>query len=260
MQSGPIVLVRAAVMLACMIVVPLVAIFWKHWPEAIDLARDGKWSDLAEMGIRIVTQSGPQPSTAHASSQEAPSFDAATAASPQPLAASDPTSAILLNPPPATAAAAPQMLPTAGDAGGSMAPVGGTPSTVVAPVAYSEPLHGAAPPPAIGVPIPEPVASAEPVPAHLAQAAPLPSPGPSSQATPPNPFREMEQRLRTLGATYYLLEAWGNAGNLYRFHVKMALAGNPSYNRHFEATDADPIMAMRHVLSEVEAWRSGQQL
>ena len=63
-----------------------------------------------------------------------------------------------------------------------------------------------------------------------------------------------------LGATYYLLESWGNAGNLYRFHVKMALAGNPSYNRHFAATDADPITAMRHVLSEVEAWRNGQQL
>ena len=261
MQSGPIVLVRATVMLACMIVVPLVAIFWKHWPEAIDLARDGQWAELADMGMKIVTQSGPQPSTAHPTSQEAPSFAPAASATPTVMA-SDPAAAAPTSPLAATASAPPQMLPTMAESTLAAAPVMAPPSPVVAPVGYTAPVNPAAPAALAGSPIPEPVEKAAPVAENLAQASPLPSPGPGNDLPGPqqNPFRDMEQRLRMLGATYYLLESWGNAGNLYRFHVKMALAGNPSYNRHFEATDADPITAMRHVLSEVEAWRNGQQL
>ncbi len=69
-------------------------------------------------------------------------------------------------------------------------------------------------------------------------------------------FTSSQQRLRELGATYYLLESWGRRGELYRFHCKVAIAGNPDYTRHFEATDAEPARAMESVLREVEAWRS----
>lgn len=71
-------------------------------------------------------------------------------------------------------------------------------------------------------------------------------------------FSEAAQRLRDLGATYYLLETWGRNGELYRFHCKMAVAGSQSYTRHFEATSADAAQAMRMVLEQVEAWRRGR--
>lgn len=64
-------------------------------------------------------------------------------------------------------------------------------------------------------------------------------------------------RLRELGAVYYLLETWGNEGQRFRFHCKMAVGGNPGYTRRFEATDADPLQAMARVLSDVETWRAG---
>ena len=73
----------------------------------------------------------------------------------------------------------------------------------------------------------------------------------------PDRFTEMERRLREYGATYYLLETWGNAGELYRFHCRMAVANGGSYSRHFEATDRDALKAMADVLAQVEAWRSG---
>jgi hypothetical protein len=71
-------------------------------------------------------------------------------------------------------------------------------------------------------------------------------------------FSAVTQRLRDLGATYYLLETWGRNGELYRFHCKMAVAGSQSYTRHFEATSADAAQAMRSVLEQIEAWRSGR--
>jgi hypothetical protein len=69
----------------------------------------------------------------------------------------------------------------------------------------------------------------------------------------------MEQRLRELGATYYLLETWGAGGDRYRFFCKMAIAGNADYNRNriFQATAVDPLRAMQDVLGQVEQWRSG---
>lgn len=92
----------------------------------------------------------------------------------------------------------------------------------------------------------------------------LTPPGASSAAppasTPPasgDLFSSIQIRLRELGATYYLLETWGQDGSLYRFHCKMTLAGNSRHNRHFEATEADPLLAMQRVLEQVEAWRAG---
>ncbi len=73
----------------------------------------------------------------------------------------------------------------------------------------------------------------------------------------PDRFTEMERRLREYGATYYLLETWGSAGELYRFHCRMAVANNGAYSRHFEATDRDALKAMADVLAQVEAWRNG---
>jgi hypothetical protein len=69
------------------------------------------------------------------------------------------------------------------------------------------------------------------------------------------PFRAMEERLRKLGATYYLLERWGNDRQMYRFYCRMAIAGNPHFTRYFEDTHTSPVEAMQGVLEQVEAWR-----
>jgi hypothetical protein len=92
----------------------------------------------------------------------------------------------------------------------------------------------------------------------------LPSepPNSSSGAAPSTAqFRHIEQRLRELGATYYLLETWGPGGDQYRFFCRMAIAGNSDYgrNRIFQNTDSDPLRAMLSVLDQAEQWRSGRQ-
>jgi hypothetical protein len=71
-------------------------------------------------------------------------------------------------------------------------------------------------------------------------------------------FNVVHDRLRQLGATYYLLESWGGQQQLYRFYCKMAVGGNSNYTRYFEAIDSDPLRAMSQVLQQVESWRSGR--
>jgi hypothetical protein len=68
-------------------------------------------------------------------------------------------------------------------------------------------------------------------------------------------FMYIQQRLRELGANYYLLENWGDQGECYRFHCRVAVAGNADFTRHFECTDRDPLRAMTRVLGDVETWR-----
>ncbi len=67
----------------------------------------------------------------------------------------------------------------------------------------------------------------------------------------------LQSRLRQLGATYYLLETWGNQRQFYRFYCQMAVGGNAGYTHYFEATNSDPLGAMADVLRQVEAWRGG---
>ena len=43
------------------------------------------------------------------------------------------------------------------------------------------------------------------------------------------PFTTIQNRLRQLGATYYLLGVLGGQQQRYRFYCKMAVGGNPNY-------------------------------
>lgn len=70
-------------------------------------------------------------------------------------------------------------------------------------------------------------------------------------------WQEIQHRLRELGATYYLLETWGPGGEQFRFHCQVAVAGNSSYARSFEAVGANALEAMEEVLQQVELWRAG---
>ncbi len=73
-----------------------------------------------------------------------------------------------------------------------------------------------------------------------------------------DPYRMIQDRLRELGATYYLLESWGTGQQMYRFYCKMSVGGSADYTRYFEANHADPLQAMREVLGQVESWRGGK--
>jgi len=115
---------------------------------------------------------------------------------------------------------------------------------------FETPIHAG--PPAVAA-APPPRGAVKSAAAASRQAAPGPTPGGSNDW-----FTWTQHRLRELGATYYLLETWGRNGELYRFHCKMAVAGNPDYTRHFEATDNDASRAMQQVLEQVEAWRAGR--
>jgi hypothetical protein len=75
----------------------------------------------------------------------------------------------------------------------------------------------------------------------------------------PAACQEIQNRLQKLGATYYVLESWGDERQLYRFCCKMAVGGNADYVHCFEATHADPLRAMQQVLRDVETWRGGMQ-
>jgi hypothetical protein len=81
--------------------------------------------------------------------------------------------------------------------------------------------------------------------------------GYNSGQTDANPFMSMQDRLRRSGATYYLLETWGNQRQFFRFYCQMSVGGNSSYTRYFEAINANPLEAMADVLRQVEDWRGG---
>lgn len=70
----------------------------------------------------------------------------------------------------------------------------------------------------------------------------------------------MERRLRELGATYYVLEKWGEGAELYRFECHVAIATDADHNRYFDATAERPDSAVDAVLRQVERWRSDRTL
>lgn len=83
----------------------------------------------------------------------------------------------------------------------------------------------------------------------------MPTDTPRRAEAAPSEFHEIQQRLQDLGSTYYRLETWSGRSQ-FRFHCRMAVRENSHYSRNFEATDADPMAAMRKVLEQVERWRA----
>jgi hypothetical protein len=210
MQSSAVVTLRALVMLVCLVVVPLAAIFGSSLPQAFNSFVEGR-------GLPSFAGTARATDDARSRGGDAPRF--ASAAEPVPHE---------------------EPAPPARRTDGT--------GTLWAP--------GAVTPPMTQTP-------AEPR-AEMARSLP---PGPASQSagqtasrdprTAGEDFQQIEHRLRELGATYYLLETWGNAGQMYRFHCKVSLAANPSQTQNFDATDSDPLRAMRKVQEQVEQYRSG---
>jgi hypothetical protein len=187
MQSSATVGLRALVMLACAVGIPVLAIWGASWSEIVKKFQNLPWPAVVELAS--ASTSNPQPLG------EAPRFtpnnEAGTA---QP------------NPP----------SPASSFAGHFDPPAASGPST-----------------------------NAD----RYGESAASVSPEPASE------FGDVPKRLQQLGATYYVLESWGNDQRLYRFYCKMAVAGRNDYTHCFEATDANPHQAMQQVLQQVEAWQ-----
>jgi hypothetical protein len=78
------------------------------------------------------------------------------------------------------------------------------------------------------------------------------------QPTAPPTLKQLHEELRHRGVTYSLLETMAGTVD-YRFHCKVAVAGNTRYTRHFEASSPDPLIAMQRVIGQIDAWQAGRR-
>ena len=223
-QSSLTVAVRAFVMLGCLVVIPLVAVFGDAFPGVVDQVLGMWWPP------------GPPADTVAAA--EAPLFEpllrSPSSAPPAPGAFAPGADA----PPPQFGVPDPAGGVTCDSEGCSVLPASYEAAAGMPPRGYG------------GNPSPHSNAFSEPrVPPADRQFA----------ASPPDRFQAIRQRLKELGSTYVLLESWGDEQELFRFYCKVAVAGNPHYAYRFEATSSDPLAAMAKVLQQVEAWRTARR-
>ncbi len=213
MQSSAVVTLRALVMLSCLILVPLAAMFGSMVPQVFNSIIEGR-------GVSRLVRKNDDPNDARTRGGDAPAFAAGPASSE--------------GPPP---------LSSAGDASASLwAPA-------LAHAAGSSPGPAEGQPPSSG---PSMVSHAAPAERRGLQAPPA---RPGEPRAAGDTFQGLQSRLRELGMTYSLLETAGAAGQAYRFYCKISLGADPGHSRHFDATDADPLRAMRDVVAQVEQWR-----
>jgi hypothetical protein len=70
----------------------------------------------------------------------------------------------------------------------------------------------------------------------------------------------LKEHLVRLGATYMVLERIGVDDVRFRFTCNVPVRGGSPYMKQFQAIDANPVTAMRSLLSDVERWRvAGRQ-
>lgn len=220
-QSPAAVAVRAFVMLACLVAIPLVAVFGNALPELIDGAMGSWWSSDA--------------ATVAAAVDEAPLFE------PLLRNSSDgPKSQDSFAP-----AWPPNKLAEPADTGSPVCDLDGG---RVLPATYEAPIESAFNHRSGQGLLCAGEDGQMPVPTAHDQ------PGTAST----DQFHAVYQRLKELGSTYVLLESWGDGHEQFRFYCKIAIAGNPHYTYRFEATNADPLAAMANVLRQVEVWRAGR--
>ncbi len=244
MESSTVLAFRIFVMLSCLIIVPLAAIFGSAFPDVVKTVLVDR---IVALGTGKPVEATP-PADPNGFRTVGPNIGAPGATEP----ANPWDSAPRWNVPHVET---PQL--AAGNMPPAVVPLGGPgdPKTLNQPASYSVPAgqheqtaHAGGPYAGAPAPLPSGPTAGAPMPgAADRMACPL---------EPTDPFKDMERRLRQHGATYYLLETWGQSGELYRFHCRMAVASNASYTRHFEATDRDALKAMSDVLTQVEAWRN----
>ena len=68
-------------------------------------------------------------------------------------------------------------------------------------------------------------------------------------------LQEVRQRLEGLGAEYIVVETTDGSGQ-FCFRCRMLVEPQSRFTRSFEAAAADPVVAARQVLRDVETWRT----
>jgi hypothetical protein len=252
MDSRTVLAFRIFVMLCCLIIVPMAAIFGSAFPEVVKgllVDRIVYWATGKAPQVNREADPHGFGSVAPAASETAPAGATPPSDAPRWSNPSEATS-WQSNPPVEVSGA---VMPAAAAV---VDPGGDQPAAYVEPIPSERAATGgdsvyAAGRGQVGATIGPAGSHAESRPAE---------PGGTSDPAlaQPDPFTAMERKLREYGATYYLLETWGNESELFRFHCKMAIGNNPNYTRHFEATDRDALRAMKRVLERVEAWRAGR--
>lgn len=273
-SSSIVVMFRALVMLACLVAIPLAALFGSALPGLFKAVQAGRWPTGADLRSPGPVAQGPGSNTSGfvpaggppavsipggpmvASSVQqgaAPGFprpvgQAYSGASPGPSPVvparfDSPADTWPVSPPPAAGGGNPGG--AIGQEYGSSAPraINPDPSTA----------SGAA---LLGGGSAQPIGRAGGVEGSTGRSAPRTAPAVLAEGA--DPYKYIQDRLRQLGATYYLLESWGDSSRQYRFYCRMAIGGNPKYTRQFWSIDADPLQAMANVLEQVETWRSAQ--
>jgi hypothetical protein len=86
---------------------------------------------------------------------------------------------------------------------------------------------------------------------------PVSAPGPARSSSTNNQLKYVLDRLRQLGATYFVLEPCGDEKGEFRFYCRMSIGGNPRVTKPFWCFDGDPLKAMTQVLRQVEEWQTG---
>jgi len=224
MQSSAGTVCRALVMLVFLAGIPLVAVSGTCWPQVAQRLH-AKWQDFGLPPIAMLTSFASSPPSSEAPRFEPPSGVAhapvESAQKPGAALPSKSNAPLVLLAPPGSASAASKEAPR-----GNPSSLGDALNAQTAPANRN------------GI-------SAEP---------------PHASRTSEDQYAYVQERLRELGATHYQLESWSNEPPLYRFCCKMAIGGNASYTRYFEATHANAVQAMNLVLDQVETWRSGGEL
>lgn len=266
-------------MLACLIAVPLAALFGTKLPELAKNALGDRWKVISDLlpgshsegsTAAPAAQAGGPPVGSY--SGPAPSFPQTTPAfAPQWSAENRPPAELA-----APGASATSLAPLAGGVVNNFTTPGASPSPGAVAASYNEPVAAGGTAGFTGFPgQPSPGGPTVPRPASSmalgmgdlnrrpeAPQATAPPPFASvpnlgaSPAPAGDRFTQYQRRLQELGAIYYLLETWGERGQLFRFYCKVGVGGNPNYTRYFDATDPEPLGAMAKVVQQVEASQS----
>jgi hypothetical protein len=225
MQTSAGVVFRAFIMLACLVAIPLVAVFGSSLPKIVGSVLEGRWPpDSGENKA-----AGPEKNAVVEPGQ----FEPTTPPGGIPAGPAEPITPLWQNDPLRDGLKWP-------------AEPLDSPRSPVVPTGFESPLVDRSGPSAsTNGPRAEPRLMAARTESLAEQA-----------ITADEQFKRIHTRLNELGATYYLLESWGNQRDCYRFYCQMSVGGNPSCSRPFQATHADPIQAMTQVLQQVEAWQS----
>jgi hypothetical protein len=266
MQSSAMVALRTAIMITCLVAVPLAAVFGTALPKVVRSAFDrrGKtspWSNLPSDDEpapptvlameEIIAPTPAPPSSGRAVAENHLSLPTAHITGVRPIdeglltppAAAPVETAPLWSPPPRTARATSTRDMTAHFA----------PSPL--PHRIDESRPGELQKTVYSPPRGEPLESGDDDSAEE-QGTLVAVDRSTGQGLADNVLADGERRLRRLGATYYRLETWGGEGRFYRCSCNVALKAGSRMTRHFEAIEAAPSQAIDAVIKQVDAWRA----